>query len=241
MSFKKGFSLIELMIVVTIMAILAGAAIPYVQDYIEDARRGRCKNDLEEIRNALALFELTRREAYTPTDISKLVGPFLSKALTDPWGSSYVINSASSTCYSLGADQANNTGDEIQVFYRPRMAISRANWIDANLDGLVQVGNDSVHLFCTRPLLGGTILDTNGVVTNFIGTTGLSVLGTQFLTNGDFSADPINRRIASFGVPTVFVPGAGTLTVMPTNAVIDYSLKLPANMALDMNMKIFAP
>ncbi|HNV71560.1 MAG TPA: prepilin-type N-terminal cleavage/methylation domain-containing protein, partial [Candidatus Ozemobacteraceae bacterium] len=62
---RKGVTLIELLIVVTILSILAGAAIPYVQDYVEDSRIGRARADIDEIRNALARYEVERGQAYT--------------------------------------------------------------------------------------------------------------------------------------------------------------------------------
>ena len=48
---KKGFTLIELLIVIMIIAILTGVAMPYVQNYLDDARLSTAKSDLNEIRN----------------------------------------------------------------------------------------------------------------------------------------------------------------------------------------------
>ncbi len=44
----KGFTLIELMIVVAVVAILAAVAYPSYQDYVRKARRGQAKADLVE-------------------------------------------------------------------------------------------------------------------------------------------------------------------------------------------------
>jgi len=44
----KGFTLIELMIVVAVLAILAAIAYPAYQDYVRKARRGQAKADLVE-------------------------------------------------------------------------------------------------------------------------------------------------------------------------------------------------
>jgi type IV pilus assembly protein PilE len=46
-----GFSLIELMVVVTVLAILSSIALPIYRDYILQARRSEARAALEEIRN----------------------------------------------------------------------------------------------------------------------------------------------------------------------------------------------
>ncbi|MEP6633232.1 MAG: type IV pilin protein [Luteimonas sp.] len=46
---ERGFTLIELMVVVAIVAILVGIALPAYQDSIRKARRGQAKADLVEL------------------------------------------------------------------------------------------------------------------------------------------------------------------------------------------------
>lgn len=49
----RGFTLIELMVTVAIVAILAAIAVPAYQDQVRKARRGQAKADLVELAQAL--------------------------------------------------------------------------------------------------------------------------------------------------------------------------------------------
>lgn len=148
---KQAFTLIELLIVITIIAILAGAALPYVQQYVDESRFSRAKQDLNEIRNALMRYEADQNKIYDKPDIRDLVGSYLSKALIDPWGSPYKISSTSSTCYTMGPDSTDNSGDEYKVYFRPPLALSKAYWEDSNQTGAVD-DDDKLILKFSRPL-----------------------------------------------------------------------------------------
>ena len=53
---KKGFTIIELLIVITIISILVGVAVPYYNDYIYDARLSTLKQNLATYRSVLNQF-----------------------------------------------------------------------------------------------------------------------------------------------------------------------------------------
>jgi general secretion pathway protein G len=147
---RKAFTLIELLIVVTILAILAGAAIPYVQLYIEDSRISKAKTDLDELKNALALYETKRGENYTKTDGSDLVNRgFLTKLTIDPWGAPYVVGNGD--VYSRGPDGVPNNEDDLRVRYQPPLSVVSAQWWDSNNDSLINAG-DRLLLRFARPL-----------------------------------------------------------------------------------------
>ena len=161
---KKGFTLIELLIVITILAILAGAAVPYVQDYVEDARIAKCREDLGELRNAIMRYEVERNKLFDPANDGvgdtaadklknwqqMLVGPFLTQALTDPWGRPYYFSNAASMVFS-GAEDGDKNTNIISVDVRPAMAPTRAWWYDIDRNGSVTKG-DYVDIKFTRPL-----------------------------------------------------------------------------------------
>lgn len=211
MNTKKGFTLIELLIVVTIIAILAGAAVPYVQDYVEQARTGRAKADLDEIRRAILLYE-SQFGTYNSDNIASLVGPFLTKNTPDPWSSAYVVSNASSSVYSLGPDGKANTGDEIIVEFRPRQAVTRAYYLDANGDGLLNAG-DALQVKVCRPASQSAVTTSNLTVSD----------GCTLDASGTWLSD----TTASFTFTVVgaaFRPGSSTLTISTGNTLYDRSL-----------------
>ncbi len=53
---KKGFTIIELLIVIAIISILVGVAVPYYNDYITDARLSVLKQNAATFRNTISQF-----------------------------------------------------------------------------------------------------------------------------------------------------------------------------------------
>jgi prepilin-type N-terminal cleavage/methylation domain-containing protein len=81
---KKGFSLIELLVVVAIMAILIGLSAFGLQQARESARDGQRKSDLETIRTGLSFyrFDCNAYPIHTGSDFYTLFNPSFSSSCT---------------------------------------------------------------------------------------------------------------------------------------------------------------
>ena len=237
---KKGFTLIELLIVITILAILAGAAVPYVQDYVEDARIAKCREDLGELRNAIMRYEVERNKLFDPendgvgtTAADKLknwqqmlVGPFLTQALTDPWGRPYYFSHAASMVFS-GAEDGDKDTNIISVDVRPAMAPTRAWWYDIDRNGAV-TENDYIDIKFTRPvgvlddLTFLEIASTSSFVAMVDGAANDGTLKTDF-TNPSVHPKGQNWIRITVGAAPQAAMMAGSLIRAKVNSIIDAS------------------
>ena len=105
--FERGFTLIEIMVVMVILGILAGLIIPRIMGRPEEARRTKAQIQIESIETALKLYKLDNGSYPTteqglqalvePPSVGKLAsdwreGGYLEKGKVpkDPWGNEYV-------------------------------------------------------------------------------------------------------------------------------------------------------
>jgi len=100
---QGGFTLIELMVVVVILAVLAAFVVPKLMDRPDEARLVKAKQDISSIGAALQLYKLDNYN-YPSTDqgLEALVTqpsgdpepknwkPLLDKLPMDPWGNPYL-------------------------------------------------------------------------------------------------------------------------------------------------------
>lgn len=118
---NKGFTLIEILVVVVILGILATIIVPRVMGRPEEARMIKAKVDIKAIETALSLYKIDNG-SYPTTEMGlrALVekpaqgvkhwrdGGYLSKVPADPWGATYVYLSPGGhgeyDLFSMGAD-----------------------------------------------------------------------------------------------------------------------------------------
>jgi len=100
----SGFTLIEVMVVISILAILAALIVPKVMSRPDEARVVAAKQDLAALSQALKLYRLdTKRYPTTEQGLQALIakpslapvpdnwktGGYVEKLPTDPWGKPY--------------------------------------------------------------------------------------------------------------------------------------------------------
>jgi general secretion pathway protein G len=124
---RRGFTLIEILLVMTIIAILAAIVIPKMVGRSEQARQTAAHADLSSIKTALAAYEVD--SGGYPKSLQDLIqqpgnaknwhGPYLENLPQDPWGNPYVYtfpgrhNPNGFDIYSAGPDGKAGNDDDI--------------------------------------------------------------------------------------------------------------------------------
>jgi general secretion pathway protein G len=116
---ESGFTLIEVMVVVVILAILATIVVPRIMDRPDQARVTKARQDIRAIEAALNLYRLDNfRYPSTDENLDMLVPKYLDRVPEDPWGNSYLYLSPGEhgdfDIFSLGADGAEG-GDGVDA------------------------------------------------------------------------------------------------------------------------------
>ena len=126
---ERGFTLIEIMVVVVIIGLLAAVIVPSVVNKVDEARVAKAKQDINGLETALTMFRLDNSR-YPTTDmgLNALVtqptdpsirnwkqGGYIKRIQKDPWGNAYLYvypgtHGGEYDLYSLGAD--NQPGGE---------------------------------------------------------------------------------------------------------------------------------
>ncbi|MFH1837004.1 MAG: prepilin-type N-terminal cleavage/methylation domain-containing protein [Candidatus Omnitrophota bacterium] len=98
---KKGFTLVEIMIVVAIIGLLAAIAIPNFVQARTSAQTNACISNLKQIEGAIVLYNLDT--GADPATVAALAPDYLKAEPTCPGaGTGYVITGARPTCDDTG-------------------------------------------------------------------------------------------------------------------------------------------
>jgi general secretion pathway protein G len=134
----QGFTLLEILIVVTILGILAGVAAVKIMDRPGEARRLKARMDIQGLENALRLYRLDNyRYPTTAQGLGAIVekpgtgeipanwraGGYLDqdRVPQDPWGNPYLflspgVHNSSFDLWSFGADgEEGGSGENADV------------------------------------------------------------------------------------------------------------------------------
>jgi general secretion pathway protein G len=222
---KTGFTLIELLVVITIIAILVGAALPYVQGYVAESRISKAKSDLNEIRNALAIYE-TREGTYNSSTVSLLTGRYLNTSPIDPWGKPFVVATGTGIVFSAGPDRLDFTADDIVTSYQPPLALVSVKWVDANQSGSVDDQNvpDYLQLYFSRKIASHSdAVDNLPIADTFFGwssnydiATAMAWLELKLDSSGNLIIIPVATDAID-----VFGPGSDTFWVNNGDGILD--------------------
>ncbi|MBE8190375.1 MAG: type II secretion system major pseudopilin GspG, partial [Candidatus Thioglobus sp.] len=89
---QRGFTLIEIMIVVVIIGILASVIAPKLFDKPGQARAVKAEHDIKILKSALGFYRLENNHNYPSTadGLEVLVGKHLDKLQQDPWNRDYI-------------------------------------------------------------------------------------------------------------------------------------------------------
>jgi general secretion pathway protein G len=125
---QKAFTLVELLLVVTIIGILAGAVLVNFGGQSQRAKETRANMDIQNIGTALSMYEIQigsyptsdqgLQALYEDTGEPGWQNFLPSKKITDPWGNEYRYSYPGThdneyDLYSLGADGQEGTEDDI--------------------------------------------------------------------------------------------------------------------------------
>ena len=150
---RSGFTLLELLVVVGILAALVALALPFYQDYVNQSKLTAAEADLQTFKKAFAMFDQLESKMFgAANNFRSLIGKYLQDYRTfdgqivprDPWGNDYVLNTSEGVIYSLGPNGTAESmtgaapykriafGDDILVSWKPPFYVTGARAINQN-------------------------------------------------------------------------------------------------------------
>lgn len=91
---QAGFTLVELMVVVAIIAVLTAMAIPQFTSAADKAKIAKEKSDIQTLTNATQLYLIDKNTEVAPTVESLYEEGYLAEKVKTPKGTEYIITYA---------------------------------------------------------------------------------------------------------------------------------------------------
>ena len=117
---QRGFTLVEIMVVIVILGLLATLVVPNIMSASEEAKEGKALSDVKMIAGAVRLYSAKRG---FPESLEDLVTPDekgrteLTELPDDPWGTEYELVEGDRPqdfeVVSCGPDKSLDTEDDI--------------------------------------------------------------------------------------------------------------------------------
>jgi len=123
-SMKRGFTLVELLVVVAILGILGAIGMQGVTGHIEKTRKTAAKTGVDAIKGAVTNYMIDKKKSTPPSDLKVLIEaqgdeePFLDGgegALVDPWDNDYKIEVKGKRFVIISAGPDGNFGTEDDI------------------------------------------------------------------------------------------------------------------------------
>lgn len=114
-----GFSIVEMMVGLTIMSLLVGVTVTSYGDSAQRARETVAQDESKAIASAIQRWQLENKRLYMFESPLPLVPRYLKSISNDPWKNLYRVDSTQKIVYSFGRDGVDDAGagDDIAYFY----------------------------------------------------------------------------------------------------------------------------